>query len=489
MSLVIDINAIVEESNDPLLSSHPTWARAPLSQVASVLNGYPFESRLFSKDRGMPLIRIRDIDQNTTSQFFDGEYDPSYIVRSGDVLVGMDGEFKAAIWRGDAALLNQRVCKLTPNEAFYNSRFLALVLPGYLTAIHDRTSSQTVKHLSSRTISEIPLPLPSLGEQTRIVEKAASLLDCVDRAKARLDRVTKLLKRFRQSVFNSACTGQLTASWREQGSFAGGETADPLKAEQRSPHDSSIAIPDNWEWVQFGEMVTSLRSGTTTPPQNEETAHPVLRSSSVRPLTVDLDDAKFLPATAVDTTANYIEDDDLLFTRLSGSLEYVANCARVTGVGSRRVQFPDRLFRARLKTPAFGPYFELAFASPLLRRSLEVASKSSAGHQRISMGALTDYWIPLPPAEEIAEIVKRTRVLLALADTIERRVAVAAARADKLPQSILAKAFSGELVPTEAELARAEGRPYESAESLLRRLAPSPDSPPPKRPRSPRKGR
>ena len=60
--------------------------------------------------------------------------------------------------------------------------------------------------------------------------------------------------------------------------------------------------------------------------------------------------------------------------------------------------------------------------------------------------------------------------MFALADTIERRVQAATARANKLPQAILSKAFSGELVPTEAELARLEGRTYETAEELLKRV-------------------
>jgi type I restriction enzyme S subunit len=58
-------------------------------------------------------------------------------------------------------------------------------------------------------------------------------------------------------------------------------------------------------------------------------------------------------------------------------------------------------------------------------------------------------------------------------DTIERRVQAAIARAEKFPQAILSKAFSGELVPAEAELARIEGRTYETAEELLQRVAPA----------------
>ena len=77
---------------------------------------------------------------------------------------------------------------------------------------------------------------------------------------------------------------------------------------------------------------------------------------------------------------------------------------------------------------------------------------------------------PVPPLEEQHEIVRRVEVLFQLADAIEKRVAAATKRTDKLTQSILAKAFRGELVPTEAELARREGRSYEPASVLLERI-------------------
>jgi type I restriction enzyme S subunit len=78
--------------------------------------------------------------------------------------------------------------------------------------------------------------------------------------------------------------------------------------------------------------------------------------------------------------------------------------------------------------------------------------------------------VPLPPLEEQAEIVRQVESLFALAGNIERRVQAATARASHLPQAILSNAFSGELVPTEADLARAEGRMYETAEELLARV-------------------
>ena len=75
--------------------------------------------------------------------------------------------------------------------------------------------------------------------------------------------------------------------------------------------------------------------------------------------------------------------------------------------------------------------------------------------------------MPLP---EQREIVRRVSALFALADGIEAKLAAARKRVDALTQAVLAKAFRGELVPTESALARAEGRDYEPASALLERV-------------------
>ena len=89
---------------------------------------------------------------------------------------------------------------------------------------------------------------------------------------------------------------------------------------------------------------------------------------------------------------------------------------------------------------------------------------------RLNLGEIRAIAVPLPPLAEQHEIVRRVEALFRLADAIEARVAAGAHRAEKLTQAILAKAFRGELVPTEAELARREGRDFEPAAVLLARL-------------------
>jgi type I restriction enzyme S subunit len=95
---------------------------------------------------------------------------------------------------------------------------------------------------------------------------------------------------------------------------------------------------------------------------------------------------------------------------------------------------------------------------------------TGSAQPKLTQAALNRIPIALPPCSEQEEIIRRARALFEMADVAEERTGVARARAEKLTQAILAKAFRGELVPTEAELARRECRDYEPASALLERI-------------------
>ena len=84
-----------------------------LGKYIDILSGFAFDSAHFTTGEGIPLIRIRDLEKETTEVKYDGFYRKEYIVKNGDLLIGMDGDFYTALWKGKDALLNQRVCKIT----------------------------------------------------------------------------------------------------------------------------------------------------------------------------------------------------------------------------------------------------------------------------------------------------------------------------------------------------------------------------------------
>jgi len=132
----------------------------------------------------------------------------------------------------------------------------------------------------------------------------------------------------------------------------------------------------------------------------------------------------------------------------------------------------DKVYRLRFRpADALAEFVNLALNEPFTLEEIDSMKTGIADSGvNLTQAKLLDLQIPLPPIEEQREVVCRVEALFKLADAIEKRVAMAMARAEKLSQSVLAKAFRGELVPTEAELARREGRVYEPASQLLARI-------------------
>lgn len=97
------------------------------------------------------------------------------------------------------------MCRVRVTEReIYDDRFLEYVLPGYLDAIHEHTSSVTVKHLSSRTVAEIPVPRPTLEEQQQIVQTIEEQFSRIDSAVGSLQRALSRASALRRTILHNA---------------------------------------------------------------------------------------------------------------------------------------------------------------------------------------------------------------------------------------------------------------------------------------------
>jgi type I restriction enzyme S subunit len=161
-----------------------------------------------------------------------------------------------------------------------------------------------------------------------------------------------------------------------------------------------------------------------------------------------------------------LQTDDLLVTRTGAT---IGKCALYdAGLGPAIAS--AYLIRYRLTRTTTNPRFLLTVFMSTWGQSYLVGGSTAVAQPNVNTTTIGQIPIPLPPLLEQHEIVRRVEILFQLADRIEARVNAATARAEKLTQAILAKAFRGELVPTEAELARQEGRDYEPAALLLERI-------------------
>jgi len=222
-------------------------------------------------------------------------------------------------------------------------------------------------------------------------------------------------------------------------------------------------VPVTWVWVQFGSLIEELRNGVSIRPNIDPPGTPILRINAARPGRIDLDEVRFLKNGSDYLPEYELKDRDLLFTRYNGSLELLGVCGMVRQLGKTVRLYPDKLMRARFDHEFVLPeYAEIFFQSPDVHDRVIAKSKSSAGQNGVSGSDIKAQPFALPPIAEQQEIVRRAEALFKTADALEARYRKAKAHVDKLTQSILAKAFRGELVPQDPN--------DEPASALLERI-------------------
>ncbi len=450
------------------------WSTCELVNIASIQNGFPFKSNLFNTNRkGFPLLRIRDIVSSKIETFYDGDYLNDYVVVNGDLIVGMDGDFNHNMWSNEPTLLNQRVCRILPDECYIKKKFLYYGLGDFLKVINDNTSAVTVKHLSSKSIGEIPFPLPPLPEQERIVAKLDKLFAQHEKIKKALDRIPQLLKSFRQQVLTQAVTGKLTEQWREgkeledfdqlvcriinnrneeyQKSIALAQQKGerkPSKAflfEKPTIDEIQIKLPQTWGQtnIHFLAYVTKLAGFEYTNhfKVTENGDIPIVRAQNVQMGKFEDKNRLYISKEVSDfLVRSQLHGRELLMVFIgagTGNVCLAPDNERwhlAPNVAKIDFDFVDRKYMFYYLQSDLG-------VKNVLSRVKATAQPS------LSMETIREIVTIVPPIDEQQEIVRCVESLFAKADAIESRYQTLKAKIDNLPQAILHKAFKGELVP------------------------------------------
>jgi type I restriction enzyme S subunit len=350
----------------------------------------------------------------------------------------------------------------------------------------EMTGSVGQKRVPQSFLETTELPLPPLHEQIRIVRSLTELLMTVKASHEKLSRVPATLKRFRQAVLAAACSGRLTEEWRaehpaiesghtlaerirqshvSQGLGHGGQAAAPTEDVHNVTQD---AIPDTWVVEELKVLCQPGRSityGILKPGPDVSGGISYIRVADFPNNRLKLEGIRRTTKQIADMyRRSALREGDLLLS--------------IRGTAGRVCRVPAQLdganitqdtARISIHPELSSDYMEFYLRCPSTQKRLESAMKGVAV-RGVNIGDVRVLQVALPPRAEQDEIVRRVDALLKIADAIDGHLLNATARADKLTESILAKAFRGELVFTEAELARREGREYEPASVLLERI-------------------
>jgi len=183
------------------------WDVVPVHSVASIVNGFPFKAELFSHEGtlGDRVIRIRDLLGDDDKIHSAEECPTDVLIRNGDLLIGMDGDFNIHRWMRGEAKLNQRVCALKSKDVKMLD-FLYYSARQPLSLINDLKYATTVKHLSSSEVIKIRLALPPEVELNNILFYLDTQTARIDALIAEYEKLIALLKEKRQALISHAVT-------------------------------------------------------------------------------------------------------------------------------------------------------------------------------------------------------------------------------------------------------------------------------------------
>lgn len=480
------------------------WVEVSIGEIAFVSLGKTPSKKDYLSNGSLKVIKFRDVN-NGVVDFFN---DKTGFVRVDEAVVSSMTELKMwDVLTTSAAHSGENIGKKTAivtelpekyERVFFTGELLNVRMPNsfpefeivskmifyFLSSEAGYKGIQKAVagvHLTQGRAKDILFPLPPLNEQKRIVAKLDAIMPRIDSVKDRLEKIPAILKRFRQSVLTAAVTGKLTEKWREEHPEV--ESAEILlekikiyrmknctiarklsAIEKKESGNSSFldeewsySLPDTWVHCEI-DSIGDVFNGST-------------------------------PSRKVDSywngQINWVRSGEVANVRISSTLERITQegfenssvklfpkgtvLIAMIGEGKTRGQAAildvESTCNQNVAAIVINHGYVLSeylYSWLLMQYEKNRTLGSGSGPQALNCQRVRGIDFMLPPLDEQKEIVRQVDKLFTLADKVEEHYLKAKARVDALAQSVLAKAFRGELVPQDPD--------DEPAEKLLQRI-------------------
>ena len=400
----------------------------PRGGVKGIESGIPsLGGEHLNASGGFDFTKIRFVPEAFADRMNNGQIQPN------DTLIVKDGattgktSFVGADFPHPRAFVNEHVfiCRPIP-EISARYLFWFLFSPEGNKRILENFKGSAQGGINTTFAANVQVPLAPLAEQQRIVAKLDELMERLASARAKLERVPRLLSHFRRAVLSAACSGALTRDWREENDGSEDDWTQQYASEAcESVQSGSTPSGDKFrfdEGVPFLKVYNIVNQKIAFEPRaqfvDEETHRGKLKRAIVKPNDV------LMNIVGPPLAKVAIVPDDYP--------EWNMNQALV-------------LFRPKAHLDSKYLYFLLCSTLPYVEVLKE--TRGSAGQANISLTQCREMIFNIPPLAEQIEIVARVNRLFALADSLEARFDKAQAFFERMSGALLAKAFRGELVP------------------------------------------
>ena len=395
------------------------WKEVKLSDLAEIQSGgTPSRSNTAYWNGNIPWVKISDIKGKyvtETEEFITEEglmNSSAKMFERGTILFSIFATIgKVAILDIDATT-NQALVGLKNNELVDKS-FLVYALTELSERISNLGKGVAQKNINISILKDVRIPLPPLTEQKQIAEKLDKLFDQIETIKEASNKIPELLKNFRQQVLTYAVTGKLIES-----------TPEPR---------------------MLGELIDELKYGTSKKADYDIEGFPVLRIPNINNGEIDSSDLKYVPLDDKEYNQLSLQEGDILVIRSNGSLSIVGQCA-IVRKGCENWVYAGYLIRIRCTHELLPEYLNYIFKSYQVRKQIVEKSHSMSGVNNFSADKIKQLEIAWYPVEVQKQIVEKLNSIFGKLNEIEKQYNTLCEKLDKLPQTLLCKAFKGELV-------------------------------------------
>jgi len=394
------------------------WPVVPLGEVAETALGKMLDKGKPKGHAHVPYLRNInvqwgriDTDDLLTMELADDERE-RFGVRKEDLLVCEGGEIgRCAIWHGrdDYLAYQKALHRIRPSDSV-DVRFLRYLLEHHSLSgtLAGMSTGTTIAHLPQQQLRRVPVPLPPLEEQRRIV----ALLE---------DHLSRL----------GAADAYLDTALRRSGSLI------------EQILDNDLALKEAKSVSLGGLLAVGLANGKSVP--TKEGGFPVLRLTALRDGRIDLTERKAGAWSAIDADRFLVQRGDFLIARGNGSLRLVGRGGLVTD-DPDPVAYPDTLIRARPDPTIISPEFlALVWNAPTIRRQIERAAKTTAGIYKINQKDVGAVQVPVPALSDQERMVRTVTDAREAVAKLGSEIARFRTRGAALRRSLLTAAFSGQL--------------------------------------------
>lgn len=387
------------------------WDIQPLKEVVTSTKGKkPKQLSELPFDNSIPYIDIKALEKDLIEQYADVESSKSF--SPNDIAVVWDGARCGWVSKSKEGAIGSTICALTPKNNIESNYLYYFLLEKY-PIVNSKGRGVGIPHVDPTFFWDMEVPIPSPKEQKQIAEKLDKFFDQIETIKEASNKIPELLKNFRQQVLTYAVTGKLIES-----------TPEPR---------------------MLGELIDELKYGTSKKADYDIEGFPVLRIPNINNGEIDSSDLKYVPLDDKEYNQLALQEGDILVIRSNGSLSIVGQCAIVRKECENWV-YAGYLIRIRCTHELLPEYLNYIFQSYQVRKQIVEKSHSMSGVNNFSADKIKQLEIAWYPVEVQKQIVEKLNSIFGKLNEIEKQYNTLCEKLDKLPQSLLCKAFKGELI-------------------------------------------